>query len=162
MSYVPNYLTNVPRSSTGWPLPVEAEECEMLTLLVQQALKAFHGTATLQQVHDYSMKSSVAHTYERVCPVYYRATVWDFKYACLDRALRKAPTSQTWTLDYDCDQKDKDSVPLLVLKMADTFRHLQKVGLTFAEAFQSVQDEYSPTVEEIMQAAARAENLGPL
>lgn len=161
MSYVPSYLTNVERDGTGWPVKLEAEERDLLVLMVQQALKAYGGTATLSAIHDYSMTHSAMKAYEQHCPVYYRAAVWDFKYACLDRALRKAPTSQTWTLDYGLEE-DREPLPLLVLKMADTFRYLQKVGLSFGEALRSVQDEYDPTVEEIMQAAARAENLGPL
>jgi hypothetical protein len=96
MSYVPTHLTHVETDSTGWPAGLEESEKDALVEYVTRSLKALGGTATLHQIHSHVRRS--AYFDKELCPKYGRSVLWDYTYACIDRALRAAQAEQTWTL----------------------------------------------------------------
>jgi hypothetical protein len=102
--YIPGYLSgSVERGDRGWPIGVEVVEQDYLILLVAEALRAYGGTAGLLDIHDYTKRATVRAQYAHRCPRFYNSSMWDYIYACLDRALRATPARATWTLDA-CDK----------------------------------------------------------
>jgi hypothetical protein len=97
--YIPSYLSgSVERNDRGWPIGVEVDEQAALVLLVTEALEAHGGTAELPEIHRYTRRDLVKAKYKERCPRFYNSVVWDYSYACLDRALRASIAYACWTL----------------------------------------------------------------
>jgi hypothetical protein len=108
-TYIASYLTNVERQLDGWPKGVGESEKKWLTRAVMSVfrLHQMRGTdkecgLSLAQVHE-RMRGLVDGLESGGEPdwLFPRASVMDFRLACVHRALLEADAEPVWILSSD-------------------------------------------------------------
>lgn len=87
---------HVETSDTDWPKSLTMEERAGLVTLVREALARFGARgAGLYEIER--MVSSVNDTkHPAPIPIFRKAALWDFRYACVERALRAIDAEARW------------------------------------------------------------------
>lgn len=86
---------NTETDATDWPRALPAEEREPLIGLVRDAL-AMYGA---KGAHLTDVERAVRFALDREpqkAPTLHRAALWDFRFACVERALRACDAEQRW------------------------------------------------------------------
>lgn len=87
---------HVETSDTDWPKSLTMEERAGLVTLTREALARFGARgAGLYEIER--MVSAVNDTkHPAPIPIFRKAALWDFRYACVERALRAIDAEQRW------------------------------------------------------------------
>jgi hypothetical protein len=110
-TYVENYLMNVERQPDGWPMGIEEPEKEWLTRGVKAVLRRPGSTPValrIMEIHSHletllSTGMLWGKTVDTVPPYpeggkWKKAALWDYRLACVHRALLAADAEQVWRL----------------------------------------------------------------
>ena len=79
----------------GWPTGLPTEEREPLIEMVKAALARFGAKGGSLVDIERQVTYAAERDFHKV-PTFRRAALWDFRYACIERALRACDAEQRW------------------------------------------------------------------
>lgn len=85
---------SVETDAADWPTALPKEQREPLIGLVKEALARWGAKGA--PLYDVERMVSAAADRSGTVPIFKTAALWDFRYACIERALRACDAEQRW------------------------------------------------------------------
>lgn len=129
---------DVMRNAAGWPIELPYSERSPLVQHIGQAIHHYNGTATPAQINSYlENRPELA----RLIPTFTRSQLWDFRFACIQRAATEAGANQAYQLPYYVARQNPAEVGMMACHHCDflgyenVFKGWKESGELIAKGF---------------------------